>query len=49
MIINRKNKKVTGFNKKENKQQTSYRSFIYVDWKLPIFNEDFFKEINVIK
>ncbi|WP_297825321.1 tRNA(His) guanylyltransferase Thg1 family protein [uncultured Methanobrevibacter sp.] len=47
--VYRKNKKVTGFNKKENKQQTSYRSFIYVDWKLPIFNEDFFKEINVIK
>lgn len=47
--IYRKQKKITGFNKKENKNQTSYRSYVYTDWELPIFNEKFFKDINVIK
>ena len=40
--IYRKNKKIVGFNKKENKNQTSYRSYIYQDWELPIFSEKFF-------
>ena len=43
--VYRKNKKVVGFNKKENKEQTSYRSYVYTDWELPIFTEEFFKEI----
>ena len=43
--IYRKNKKIVGFNKKENKNQTSYRSYIYKDWELPIFSEKFFNEI----
>ena len=47
--IYRKNKKVVGFNKKENKNQTSYRSYVYTDWELPIFSEEFFREIEVIK
>lgn len=47
--IYRKNKKVVGFNKKVNKNQTSYRSYVYSDWELPIFTEDFFREIKVIK
>ena len=47
--IYRKNKKVVGFNKKENKNQTSYRSYVYTDWQLPKFSEDFFREIGVIK
>lgn len=47
--IYRKNKKVVGFNKKENKNQTSYRSHVYTDWELPIFGEDFFKDIGVIE
>ena len=47
--IYRKDKKVVGFNKKENKNQTSYRSHVHVDWELPIFSESFFKEIKVIK
>lgn len=47
--IYRKNKKIVGFNKKENKNQTSYRSYVFTDWELPIFNEKFFKEIQVIK
>ena len=47
--VYRKNKKVVGFNKKENKNQTSYRSHVYTDWDLPIFNEDFFTSIGVIK
>ena len=47
--IYRKNKKVVGFNKKENRNQTSYRSYVYTDWQLPIFSEEFFREIEVIK
>ncbi|MBQ6098912.1 MAG: guanylyltransferase [Methanobrevibacter sp.] len=46
--IYRKNKKVVGFNKKENKEQTSYRSHIYIDWQIPKFSEEFFKEIGVL-
>ena len=46
--IYRKYKKVVGFNKKENKNQTSYRNYIYTDWELPKFNIDFFKKIGVI-
>ncbi|MBQ7928851.1 MAG: guanylyltransferase [Methanobrevibacter sp.] len=49
IAVYRKNKKVVGFNKKENKNQTSYRSYVFTDWELPIFNEKFFKEIQVIK
>ena len=47
--IYRKNKKVVGFNKKENKNQTSYRSYVYTDWDLPKFSEEFFKDIDVIE
>ena len=47
--IYRKNKKVVGFNKKENKNQTSYRSYVFTEWELPIFNEDFFRSIGVIE
>lgn len=47
--IYRKNKKVTGFNKKEKRNQTSFRSYVFTDWQLPIFNEEFFKCIGVIK
>ena len=43
--VYRKNKKVVGFNKKENKNQTSYRSYVYTDWELPIFNQDFFDKV----
>lgn len=46
--IYRKNKKVEGFNKNENKTQISYRSYVFTDWELPIFNDDFFKNIGVI-
>ena len=48
IAVYRKNKKVIGFNKKENKNQTSYRTCIYTDWEVPKFNETFFKEIQVI-
>ncbi len=47
--IYRKDKKVEGFNKKEKKNQTSYRSYVYTDWELPIFSEDFLKDIGAIK
>ena len=49
IAVYRKNKKVVGFNKKENMNQTSYRSYIYTDWELPIFGEQFFRDIKVIK
>ena len=47
--IYRKNKKVVGFNKKENKNQVSYRSQIFIDWEIPKFSQKFFKDINVIQ
>ena len=43
--VYRKNKEVPGFNKKESKNQTSYRSFIHVDCNLPIFSKEFFNEL----
>lgn len=43
--VYRKNKKVVGFNKKESKEQISYRSFIYADCNLPIFSKDFFNKL----
>ena len=43
--VYRKNKEVIGFNKKESKEQVSYRSFIYADYNLPIFSEGFFNEL----
>jgi tRNA(His) 5'-end guanylyltransferase len=46
--IYRKNKKIVGFNKKENKNQTSYRSYVYIDWELPIFNREFLEGIGVV-
>ena len=43
--VYRKNKKVIGFNEKEFKEQTSYRSFVHVDCNLPIFSKEFFNEL----
>ena len=43
--IYRKNKKIVGFNKKDDKEQTSFRSYVYTDWELPIFTEKFFEEM----
>lgn len=47
--IYRKNKKIVGFNKKENRNQTSYRSHVYTDWQLPVFSEKFFRSIGVME
>ncbi len=47
--IYRQYKKIIGFNKKENKDQTSYRSYVHTDWELPKFTEEFFKNIGVIE
>ena len=41
----RKNKEIKGYNKKEKKEQISYRSFIHVDCNLPIFSKEFFNEL----
>jgi tRNA(His) 5'-end guanylyltransferase len=43
--VYRKNKEILGFNKKESKEQISYRSFIHVDYDLPIFSKSFFNEL----
>ena len=45
IAVYRKNKKVEGLNKKENKNQVSYRSYVYIDWDVPIFNEEFFENL----
>ena len=47
--IYRMYKEIVGFNEKENKNQTSHRSQVYIDWQLPKFSEDFFKQIGVIQ
>ncbi len=49
IAVYRKNRKVVGLNKKENREQISYRSYVDCDWEVPKFDEDFFKQINVIK
>lgn len=43
--IYRKNKEVVGFNKKESKEQVSYRSYIHVDYNLSIFSKEFFNKL----
>lgn len=45
IAVYRKNKKVEGFNKKENKNQVSYRSYVYTDWEVPKFNKEFFENL----
>ncbi|WP_432644462.1 tRNA(His) guanylyltransferase Thg1 family protein [Methanobrevibacter sp.] len=49
IAVYRKNKKVVGFNKKENKEQISYRSYVFTDWNLEKFSKDFFRRIGVLK
>ena len=44
--VYRKNKEIKGFNKKESKEQISYRSFIHVDCNLPIFTKEFFLKLS---
>ncbi len=45
IAVYRKNKKVHGFNKKDNKNQVSYRSYVYIDWEVPKFNREFFENL----
>lgn len=45
IAVYRKNKKVEGFNKKENRNQVSYRSYVYIDWDVPKFNSEFFENL----
>ena len=45
IAVYRKNKKVEGFNKKENRNQISYRSYVFTDWEVPKFNKEFFENI----
>ncbi|WP_299525116.1 tRNA(His) guanylyltransferase Thg1 family protein [uncultured Methanobrevibacter sp.] len=48
IAIYKKHKKIVGYNKKKNKNQVSYRNCLFVDLEIPIFNENFFKDINII-
>lgn len=48
LALYKKQKKIEGFNKKENIKNKSYRNYIYKDLNLPIFSDTFFNEINVI-
>ncbi len=43
--IYKKQKEVQGFNKKDNKPTTSYRKFIFKDYNLPIFSQNFFNNL----
>ena len=45
IAVYRKNKKVEGFNKKENKNQVSYRSYVFTDWEIVKFNKEFFENL----
>lgn len=49
IAVYRKNREVVGYNKKEKINQTSYRSYVFTDWEIPIFNMEFFTKIGVIK
>ena len=48
IAIYKQDKEIAGYNKKENKNQVSYRSFLFADLEIPIFSENFFKDINII-
>ena len=48
IAIYKQNKEIVGYNKKENKNQVSYRNFLFTDLEIPIFSENFFKSINII-
>ena len=48
IAIYKQDKEIVGYNKKENKNQVSYRSFLFADLEIPIFSENFFKDINII-
>lgn len=48
IAIYKQNKEIVGYNKKQGKNQTSYRSFLFADLEIPIFSENFFKSIDII-
>lgn len=41
----KKDKKIEGFNPKTNQKTISYRNYLYEDYSLEIFSQDFFNEI----
>ncbi|MBX7075787.1 MAG: guanylyltransferase [Methanobacteriaceae archaeon] len=41
----KKNKKINGFNPKTNQTTISYRNYLYADYELEIFSQEFFKEL----
>lgn len=48
IAIYKQNKEILGYNKKQGKNQISYRSFLFTDLEIPIFSENFFKSIDII-
>jgi tRNA(His) guanylyltransferase len=48
IAIYKQNKEIVGYNKKQGKNQTSYRSFLFADLEIPIFSENFFKSMDII-
>ena len=49
IAIYKKEKEIKGYNQKEDKEVTSYRSYIFKDYDIPIFTKDFFIELNLIE
>ncbi len=43
IAIYKQDKEIVGYNKKENKNQVSYRSCLFADLEIPIFSENFLR------
>lgn len=48
ICLYKKDKEVFGFNKKKNKEQSSFRKYIYKDYNIPKFSSKFFNDIDII-
>ncbi|MBZ9569962.1 guanylyltransferase [Methanobrevibacter sp. TMH8] len=48
VAIYKTKKQIKGLNPKTNKEENSFRNLLFVDKKLPIFDKDFFKKIDII-
>jgi tRNA(His) guanylyltransferase len=48
IAIYKEKKEIVGLNPKTNKEESSYRNYIFVDKNLDIFDQEFFKKIDII-
>ena len=48
IAIYKNRKEISGINHKTNNNEHSYRNILFFDNELPIFNEDFFKKIDIL-